>query len=45
MRDRWREDLTPAQQAMLDELLADDLRRYGYNPVNRTVPIPEPIAR
>jgi hypothetical protein len=45
MRDRWRDDLMPAQQAVLDELLADDLRRYGYDPVNRTVPTLEPIAR
>lgn len=45
MRDRWRGDLTAAQQALLDELLADDLRRYGYDPGNRTVPAPEPIAR
>ena len=29
-KDRWREDLAPAQQAILDELLRDDLRRYGY---------------
>jgi len=28
--ERWRKDLTPAQQALLDELLDDDLRRYGY---------------
>lgn len=45
MRDRWRDDLTPAQQAVLDELLADDLRRYGYDAENRTVPVREPIAR
>ena len=45
MRDRWRDDLTPAQQAVLDELLADDLRRYGYDAGNRSVPAREPIAR
>jgi hypothetical protein len=28
--NRWRKDLTPAQQAILDELLRDDLVRYGY---------------
>jgi hypothetical protein len=44
MRDRWRDDLTPAQQALLDELLADDLRRYGYDPGNRTEPAREPVA-
>jgi hypothetical protein len=44
-RDRWRADLTPGQQALLDELLADDLRRYGYDPEHRTVPAREPVAR
>lgn len=28
--DRWRDDLTPAQQAILDDLLRDDLLRHGY---------------
>ena len=27
---RWRDDLTPAQQAELDALLSEDLVRYGY---------------
>jgi hypothetical protein len=27
---RWLEDLTPAQRRMLDELLGEDLQRYGY---------------
>lgn len=45
MRDRWRDDLTPAQQAVLDELLADDLRRYGYDVGSRITPDREPIAR
>jgi hypothetical protein len=45
MRDRWRDDLTPAQQDLLDELLAADLRRAGYRPEPRTRPAPEPIAR
>lgn len=44
-RDRWRGDLTPAQQSILDELLADDLRRYGYDPEHRSVPAREPVAR
>ncbi len=44
-RDRWRADLTPSQQAMLDQLLADDLRRYGYDPELRPVPIRESVAR
>jgi hypothetical protein len=29
--DRWRDDLAPGQQAMLDEVLREDLERYGYN--------------
>jgi hypothetical protein len=29
--DRWRDDLTQRQQAVLDELLYDDLLRYGYD--------------
>lgn len=29
--DRWREDLAPGQQAILDEILRDDLRRHGYD--------------
>jgi len=32
---RWRDDLTPAQRAMLDDLLRDDLRRYGYGGASR----------
>ncbi|HET7468890.1 MAG TPA: sulfotransferase [Gemmatimonadales bacterium] len=30
-KDRWREDLAPVQQTILDEVLRDDLRRYGYD--------------
>ena len=29
--NRWREDLSPAQQVILDELLREDLRRCGYD--------------
>ena len=29
--DRWRHDLTPAQQAILHDVLGDDLLRYGYD--------------
>ena len=32
MTKRWRDDLTPAQQELLDELLHQDLLRYGYEP-------------
>lgn len=28
---RWRDDLTPGQQAVLDDLLREDLLRYGYD--------------
>jgi hypothetical protein len=30
MNGRWRKELTPAQQAVLDDLLQEDLSRYGY---------------
>jgi hypothetical protein len=30
MSNRWRDDLAPGQQVILDELLREDLRRYGY---------------
>ncbi|MGH8153180.1 MAG: sulfotransferase family protein [Rhodanobacteraceae bacterium] len=28
--DKWRENLTPAQQRTLEQVLADSLQRYGY---------------
>jgi hypothetical protein len=28
--NRWRDDLSPGQQAILDDLLREDLLRYGY---------------
>jgi hypothetical protein len=31
MSQRWRKDLTPQQQAMLTDLLREDLLRYGYD--------------
>ena len=33
--DRWRKDLSTEQQAMLTELLHDDLERYGYDVSNQ----------
>jgi hypothetical protein len=30
MSNRWRDDLTPEQQQLLDDLLREDLQRYGY---------------
>ncbi len=41
---RWRDDLTPGQQAILDHLLREDLRRYGYGDLAEGERIPE-IAR
>jgi hypothetical protein len=29
--DRWRADLTEEQQAILEDLLREDLLRYGYD--------------
>lgn len=31
MNDRWRHDLTPAQQTILNDVLGEDLPRYGYD--------------
>jgi hypothetical protein len=42
--NRWRDDLTPGQQAILDDLLREDLRRYGYGDLAEGKRIPE-IAR
>jgi hypothetical protein len=33
---RWRDDLTPAQRALLDDLLREDLRRHGYGDASRS---------
>jgi hypothetical protein len=45
MSNRWRDDLTPAQQDILSDLLADDLARYGYYNADRAEPLHEPVAR
>ena len=42
--NHWRDDLTPGQQAILDDLLREDLRRYGYGDLAEGKRIPE-IAR
>jgi hypothetical protein len=42
---RWRDDLTPGQQALLDDLLRDDLRHYGYAPSSSAETIREPVPR
>lgn len=38
--NRWRDDLAPWQQVILDDLLRDDLLRYGYGDSTRTEKIP-----
>ena len=43
--DRWRADLAPGQQVILDDLLAEDLRRYGYGGLGTPESIPEPAQR
>ena len=43
--NRWRDDLAPNQQAILDDLLAEDLRRYGYGEVEPSEALPEPAQR
>ncbi len=43
--NRWRDDLTPSQGALLDGLLRDDLRQYGYDAAERVEQVPEPVAR
>lgn len=35
---RWREDLTVGQQAILDDLLREDLQRYGYRDLTKAEP-------
>jgi len=42
---RWRDDLTPGQQAILDDLLREDLRRYGYGNLAEGERIPEIAQR
>jgi len=43
--NRWRDDLTPGQQAILDDLLREDLRRYGYGNLAEGERIPEIAQR
>jgi sulfotransferase family protein len=44
MSNRWREDLTSEQQAVLDELLREDLQRYGYEVSDRADKVPVAAA-
>ena len=43
MSKRWRDDLTPGQQAQLDDLLGDDLVRYGYDVAGKGEPMRETV--
>jgi omega-hydroxy-beta-dihydromenaquinone-9 sulfotransferase len=45
MSNRWRDDLTPAQQDLLDDLLREDLPRYGYRTADRHQKIHETVGR
>jgi hypothetical protein len=45
MSDRWRDDLTSGQQALLDDLLRDDLLRYGYGAADEAERIAETVGR
>jgi hypothetical protein len=40
---RWRDDLTPGQQILLDDLLAEDLARHGYDALGKGKPIRETV--
>jgi len=42
--NRWRDDLSPGQQVILDDLLREDLRRYGYEDPIRTERISEAVG-
>lgn len=39
--NRWRDDLAPGQQTILDDLLREDLRRYGYGEPAHSGPVAE----
>ena len=43
--NRWRDDLAPGQQTILEDLLREDLLRYGYGDQGRTERIPETAGR
>jgi hypothetical protein len=43
--NRWRDDLTPGQQEILDDLLREDLRRYGYGEPAGAEKLPELAQR
>ena len=43
--NRWRDDLTSGQQRILDELLRDDLIRYGYHATPSRERVPETVPQ
>jgi hypothetical protein len=45
MSNRWRENLTPGQQALLDDLLREDLLPYGYQVPGNPEKIGETVGR
>lgn len=45
MSNRWRDDLTAGQQDILDDLLREDLQRYGYDASRRAEKMHEPVGR
>ncbi|HEY3011451.1 MAG TPA: sulfotransferase, partial [Gemmatimonadales bacterium] len=45
MSNRWRADLTPGQQAVLDDLLREDLLQHGYSAGGRAEKIEEAVGR
>lgn len=45
MSNRWRGDLTPDQQGILDDLLREDLQRYGYDVPEGAEKVPISVGR
>jgi omega-hydroxy-beta-dihydromenaquinone-9 sulfotransferase len=45
MSNRWRDDLTPGQQELLDDLLREDLPRYGYQVVDQAEKLHATVGR
>ncbi len=45
MSNRWRNDLTGGQQKLLDDLLREDLSRYGYQVTDRAGKVHEAVGR
>jgi hypothetical protein len=42
---RWRDDLSPSQQLILDDVLREDLQRYGYDEPSTAARAPHVAAR